>query len=90
MVIDRRADEAGLRSFDALFGPDGIGIVPLSAYQAELARAAWKRYGRGSGHKAQLNFGDCMAYALARESGEPLLFKGNDFIHTDITPALRD
>ena len=54
---------------------------------AELARFAHRRYGRGSDHPARLNFGDCMAYALAKHSGEPLLFKGDDFSQTDVTPA---
>jgi ribonuclease VapC len=54
--------------------------------QAEVAREAWRRYGKGR-HPAGLDFGDCFSYALARTSGEPLLFKGDDFIHTDITAA---
>jgi ribonuclease VapC len=56
--------------------------------QARIAREAYRDFGKGSGHKAGLNFGDCFAYALAKSAGEPLLFKGDDFVHTDVTPAL--
>jgi uncharacterized protein with PIN domain len=56
--------------------------------QARIARSAYRDFGQGSGHKAGLNFGDCFAFALAKSTGEALLFKGNDFSHTDITPAL--
>jgi uncharacterized protein with PIN domain len=56
--------------------------------QARIARDAYRDFGKGSGHKASLNFGDCFAYALATSAGEALLFKGDDFGHTDITPAL--
>ena len=55
---------------------------------ARLARRAYRAYGRGTGHPARLNLGDCFAYALAKATGEPLLFKGDDFIHTDVEPAL--
>ena len=65
-------------------------IEPVTEAQARIAREAYRDYGRGSGHPARLNFGDCFAYALARATGEPLLFKGSDFIHTDIEPALRE
>jgi ribonuclease VapC len=63
-----------------------VRIVPVTAAQAELARAAYRRFGRGN-HPARLNFGDCFAYALARETGEALLFKGEDFSRTDVTAA---
>ncbi|MDY8109228.1 type II toxin-antitoxin system VapC family toxin [Fulvimarina sp. 2208YS6-2-32] len=66
-----------------------IEIAPVDAGQARLAIEAYVRYGRGSGHKAQLNFGDCFSYALAKIRGAPLLFKGEDFAATDIEPALR-
>ncbi|MEG3123567.1 type II toxin-antitoxin system VapC family toxin [Sphingomonas sp. GB1N7] len=65
-----------------------IFIEPVSVEQAEIGHQAYRRYGRGSGHKSDLNFGDCFAYALAKATGEPLLFKGNDFSQTDIKPAL--
>lgn len=63
-------------------------IVPFDAEQLAAARIAYSRYGRGTGHRAGLNLGDCFAYALARTRNLPLLFKGDDFIHTDIRPAL--
>ncbi|MCP9888020.1 type II toxin-antitoxin system VapC family toxin [Cyanobium sp. ATX 6A2] len=83
---------------EARFGPDGQGdldlflstaqieIVALDRDQAELARSAFSRYGKGR-HRAGLNFGDCFSYALAQWAGAPLLFKGDDFIHTDLEPA---
>jgi ribonuclease VapC len=63
-------------------------VVPLTAAQAGLARAAFRDYGRGSGHPARLNLSDCFAYALAADTGRALLFKGDDFGHTDVIPAL--
>ncbi len=80
----------GPRRFEAL--DDFVSAAPLEVVsfdgrQAMLAREAHRRYGRKSGSPAKLNFGDCMAYALAKVTGEPLLFKGDDFTHTDITPA---
>src|SRR5262249_60411163 len=62
-------------------------IEPVTEAQARIAREAYRDFGRGSGHPARLNFGDCFAYALARQTGQPLLFKGDDFVHTDVTPA---
>ena len=61
----------------------------MTARHAQHARQAWKSFGKGV-HRAKLNFGDCLAYGLARAENEPLLFKGNDFVHTDIEPALKD
>lgn len=66
-----------------------IEIAPVTAEQAAIGHAAYFEFGIGSGHPAKLNFGDCFAYALAKATGEPLLFKGDDFIHTDIEPAIR-
>ena len=66
----------------------GSVIEPVTEVQARLARDAHRRFGRSSGHRARLNFGDCFAYALARDKDEPLLFKGTDFGHTDIRSAL--
>lgn len=71
-------------NFDALLTELGATIVPVTHSTARLARAAYLRYGKGTGHKAALNFGDCFSYALASERAAPLLFKGNDFAHTDI------
>jgi ribonuclease VapC len=76
------------RRLDELIRELEIVIEPVTEEQAHIARQAYRDYGRGSGHPAQLNFGDCFAYALARATGEPLLFKGDDFGHTDIAPAV--
>jgi ribonuclease VapC len=62
--------------------------VPLDEAQARIAREAYRDFGKGSGHKAQLNFGDCFAYALARATNEPLLYKGTDFGQTDVKTAV--
>lgn len=83
MVADGASREAGAR-FDRLLGVAGIAIEPVTEAQVRLARTAFRRYGRGSGSPARLNFGDCFAYALSGSSGEPLLFKGEDFTHTDV------
>ena len=64
-------------------------MVPFDLDQLVIARDAYARYGRGSGHRANLNMGDCFSYALAKSRNLPLLFKGDDFIHTDIVPALK-
>ncbi|MDQ2632890.1 MAG: type II toxin-antitoxin system VapC family toxin [Pseudomonadota bacterium] len=74
---------------DALVQRAMFEIVPFSAAQASVGAEAFRKYGRGSGHPAKLNFGDCFAYALARSRNLPLLFKGDDFVHTDIRPALK-
>jgi ribonuclease VapC len=63
-----------------------LSIEAVTPEQAEMAREAWRRFGKGQ-HAAGLNFGDCFSYALAKATGEPLLFKGDDFVHTDITAA---
>ena len=81
----RRGDEAA-RDLDLLLAKLKIDIVPVSGKQANLARKAFQHYGRGR-HPAKLNFGDCFAYALAKDSSAPLLFKGNDFSQTDIMIA---
>ena len=75
------------RMLDELLGDAEISVVPFDATQARIAREAYARFGKGSGSKAGLNFGDCVTYALAKVTGEPLLFKGDDFTHTDVTPA---
>lgn len=64
-----------------------VQVEPVTERQSDIAFDAFRRYGKGSGHSAGLNFGDCFAYALASERGLPLLFKGDDFRHTDITPV---
>jgi ribonuclease VapC len=88
IVIDRLADPLATRRVDDLMSTLGIEVVPVTAQQVSLGRAAYRDFGRGSGHRARLNFGDCFAYALARETGEPLLFKGDDFTQTGITAAV--
>jgi ribonuclease VapC len=65
-----------------------IVIEPVTAKQAKIARQAYRDYGKGSGHPAGLNFGDCLSYALARDKREPMLWKGDDFGHTDLRPAV--
>lgn len=89
IIIDGRRDPIASRRLDDLLAVLRVVIEPVTAKQAQIARDAYRDFGRGSGHPARLNFGDCFAYALARDRGEPLLFKGDDFSHTDVTPALR-
>jgi ribonuclease VapC len=88
VVIDASRDPIASRRFDELVDTAELRVEPVTHDQASIARDAYRDFGKGSGHKAGLNFGDCFAYALAKSTGEPLLFKGNDFGHTDITPAL--
>lgn len=88
VVIDASRDPIASRRFDDLLREAGIAIEPVTETQARIAREAFRDFGKGSGHRARLNFGDCFAYALARASNEPLLFKGEDFSHTDIISAL--
>lgn len=87
-VIDGSGDPIASRRFDDLIREASIEIAPVTADQARIAREAYRDFGRGSGHPAKLNFGDCFAYALAKTSNELLLFKGDDFNHTDIAAAL--
>ncbi len=88
IVIDGSRDPVASRRLDDLLREGQIVIEPVTEAQARIARDAYRDFGRGSGHPARLNFGDCFAYALSRSTGEPLLFKGNDFGHTDIALAL--
>lgn len=88
MVVDGRGNPVLSRQYDGLVEALGIEVVDTTAEQARVARAAHRDFGRGSGHPARLNFGDCLSYAAAVQDGVPLLFKGDDFIHTDVTPAL--
>ena len=88
VVIDASRDPVASRRFDELVQTAELHIEPVTHDQARIARDAYRDFGEGSGHKASLNFGDCFAYALAKSAGEALLFKGNDFGYTDITPAL--
>ena len=88
VVLDRSREPADGRRIDEILRAAGIRIEPVDAEAAQIARAAHRDFGRGSGHPARLNFGDCFSYALAKQTGEPLLYKGDDFAHTDIRSAL--
>ena len=88
IVIDGLRDPVVSRLLDDVLRRLGIDFAPVTIEHVAIARAAYRDFGRGSGHPAGLNFGDCFAYALARETGEPLLFKGDDFGHTDVARAL--
>jgi ribonuclease VapC len=88
IIVDAVRDPVASRRFDHLIAEAGLVIEAVAEAQARIARDACRDFGRGGGHPARLNFGDCFAYALARATGEPLLFKGGDFPHTDITPAV--
>src|SRR6267154_1282405 len=88
LVIDGSRDPIASRGVDDLVKEAHIAIEPVTEAQARLAREAYRDFGKGSRHPAKLNFGDCFAYALAKTTGEALLFKGDDFIHTDVIPAL--
>jgi ribonuclease VapC len=87
-VIDRAGDAIASRRVDELLAVTGIEIEAVTAGQARIAREAYRDFGKGSGHPASLNFGDCFSYALAKATGEPLLFKGDDFQHTDVASAV--
>ncbi|HVF60752.1 MAG TPA: type II toxin-antitoxin system VapC family toxin [Thermoanaerobaculia bacterium] len=84
IVIHARKGPAGVRELDLLLHAAGVTIVSLDAEQVLGARAAYEKYGKGH-HPAALNLGDCCSYALAHSSGQPLLFKGDDFARTDVT-----
>jgi ribonuclease VapC len=83
VVVDSQSPAAGPRQFDAFMRRAGIVIEPVTEEHALVARQAYADFGKGR-HPAGLNFGDCFSYALAMVSGEPLLFKGNDFSQTDV------
>lgn len=86
IVVESRLGDSAGRELDLFLIRSDFQIVPVDLEQTELARSAWRRYGKGR-HPAALNFGDCFAYALAKWSGEPLLAKGTDFSSTDIAIA---
>lgn len=89
MVVDSRDNPKAAIRFEDLIQMLKIQLVPVSLNLAYRCLTAHGHYGRGN-HPARLNYGDCFAYALAKETGEPLLFKGNDFAQTDVEPALKD
>ena len=88
VVIDSSRDPIASRRLDDLLQAANIAVEPVTQEQAQIGREAYRDFGKGSGHPAQLNFGDCFAYALAKVMAEPLLFKGSDFAHTDVTSAI--
>ncbi len=85
--IDRQDSVVLIQKFDEFMELSGLAVQPVSLSQTRIARLAYAEYGKGR-HRAGLNFGDCFAYALAKERGYPLLFKGEDFIHTDIRSVI--
>lgn len=87
VVAARRRDPARAGLIEQLIEDGDITIEPVTADQARIGRQAYRDYGQASDSEAKLNYGDCFAYALAKSTGRPLLFKGDDFIHTDIVPA---
>jgi len=88
IVVETRFGEVGGRELDLLLHRVPIDVVGVTVEQLEVARNALRRFGKGR-HPAGLNFGDCFSYALAKVSGEPLLFKGDDFAKTDVIPAAK-
>jgi ribonuclease VapC len=88
VVIEKLKNPALSVEIDELIEEFDIAVEALSLEQAKIASRAYHHYGKGSGHPANLNFGDCFSYALAREKREPILFKGDDFVHTDLRAAV--
>jgi ribonuclease VapC len=88
MVVLARGSRDALAALDEVLAGPNLRIVPFGIEHVDLAHAAFARYGRGTGHPARLNFGDCMTYAVAKRDDLPLLFKGDDFVHTDLRAAL--
>jgi ribonuclease VapC len=88
IVVDSYRDPKLSVRLEEIMEIPKLVIEPVTVEQARIARAAYRDYGKGSGHAANLNFGDCFSYALARAKREPILFKGDDFIHTDLRTAV--
>lgn len=88
IVVDANRDPVLSGRLDELLAVTRITVDPVTQRHAEIARQAYRDFGKRSGHPAGLNFGDCFAYALARQAGEPLLYKGEDFSHTDVASVL--
>jgi ribonuclease VapC len=86
MIAESRYGADGVRGLDLFIAKAQMTLAPVDVEQAHLAREAFRKYGKGR-HRAGLDFGDCFSYALARSLNEPLLFKGDDFGHTDVSPA---
>jgi ribonuclease VapC len=83
IVLEAKSGERGGEQLDLFLARAQIEVAPVTMEQVRIARTVWRRYGKGSGHAARLNFGDCYSYALAHSLGEDLLYKGADFAHTD-------
>ncbi len=88
VVIDGSRDPIASRRFDELMREAELSIEAVTEEHARIAREAYRDFGKGSGHRAGLNLGDSFSYALAKAAGEPLLFKGDDFNHTDLIAAI--
>ena len=88
IVVDGYRDPKLSARLDEIINHPRVIIEPVTVDQARIARQAYRDYGKGSGHRAGLNFGDCFSYALARVQREPILFKGDDFLHTDLRSAV--
>jgi len=89
MIVEEKGGRLASLRLDEFFRAAGIEIAPVSVEQAVAARTAWRYFGRHK-HSARLDFGDCFAYALAKSTGDRLLFTGEDFARTDIEPALKE
>jgi ribonuclease VapC len=89
IVVGKFKDPILRARLEEILENPGLLIEPVTFAQAKIAWQAYRDYGKGSGHPANLNFGDCFSYALTRDKREPMLYKGDDFGHTDIQPALR-
>lgn len=88
IVLDSRRDPVISRELDRFCKDANMQLAPVDETQMRIARQAYRDFGKGSGHPARLNFGDCFAYALAKALDEPLLYKGTDFSHTDVRSAV--
>ena len=86
IVLQQRTGERGARDLDRFLANSQLQVIPIDVLQLRWARFAFETYGRGQ-HPAKLNFGDCFSYALAKSSAEPILFKGTDFLLTDLVSA---
>lgn len=90
MVLYARSGDEAVMALDAFILKSAMEVVPVTEKMGDMAFEAYRRYGKGTGHPAGLNYGDCFSYALASEYETPLLFKGNDFLQTDISVAARN
>jgi ribonuclease VapC len=88
IVVNRYKDPILMARLEEILENPGLQIEPVTAAQAKIAWEAYRDFGKGSGSPANLNFGDCLTYALARDKREPLLYKGDDFVHTDLRSAV--